>query len=130
MKTNVTAAEIAQYTATVQKIGKKWTHQLIDENGEVIATRKTDKPTPYSAACIIVSTRNSRIASYKRDIKKNRFYKQFVSSIKEDIAQLEAEIADGKDANEYYGREVTWTRGTGSANLGGFVARLVPATVI
>ena len=131
MKINPTAAEIAQFTATVRKAGKKWVHQLLDHTGEVIATRKTDSDVPYAAACIIVVTRNSRIAYLKRDLAKYRGRCTYFSKcLREDIAAVEADIAAGADANEYKGCEVSWTRGTGSAGFSGFIARLVPVTAI
>lgn len=129
MKINPTAAEIAQFTATVRKSGKKWVHQLLDHTGEVIATRKTDSDVPYAAACIIVVTRNSRIAYLKRELVKTRS-QSFAKSVRQSILDIEADIAAGADANEFFSREVSWTRGAGSAGFSGFIARLVPATLI
>lgn len=131
MTANPTAAEIAQFTATVRKAGKKWVHQLLDHTGEVIATRKTDADAPYVSACIIVTTRKSRLAYLKRDLAKYRGRCAFFTKCtREDIAAVEADIAAGADANEYRGCEVSWTRGTGSAGHSGFIARLVPVTLI
>jgi hypothetical protein len=131
MKTNPTAAEIAQFTATVRKAGKKWVHQLLDHTGEVIATRKTDSEVPYSAACIIVVTRASRLAFLKRELAKYGSRSQSVAkNYCKDIAAVEADIASGADANEFLAREVSWTRGAGSAGFSRFIARLVPATSI
>ena len=131
MTTNPTSAEIAQFTATVQKAGKKWVHQLLDHAGEVIATRKADSEVPYAAACIIVTTRNSRIAYLKRELAKYRGRCSiFTKGTQADIAATEADIAAGADANEFFWREVSWTRGAGSAGFDGFIARRVPATLI
>ena len=130
MTTNPTAAQIAQYTATVCKAGKKWVHQLIDENGEVIATRKTDAAEPYTAACVLVTTRNASIDTQKRDMKKYSAYKGYRKACQEIIDRLQAEINAGADANEYQGRAITWTRKTGSAGYGAFVARQVLCTAI
>ena len=131
MTANPTAAEIAQFTATVRKAGKKWVHQLLDYDGEVIATRKTDADAPYVSACIIVTTRKSRLAYLKRDLAKYRGRCAFFTKCtREDIADVEAEIAAGADANEYRGCEVSWTRGAGSAGHSGLIARLVPVTLI
>lgn len=126
---NPTAAQIANFTATARQAGKKWVHQLFNEAGELIATRKTEAPTPYTAACVIVVTRNSRIAYLKREIKKTRS-KSFATACRESIQKVEAEIASGMDANQFHGCEISWTRGNGSAGYSGIIARLVPARVI
>lgn len=124
--TNPTAAQIAQYTATVTQVGKKWVHTLIDENGQVIAKRSTDNCTPYRAACVTVVTLNSRIHSLKREIVKSRS-KSFIESCKHDIQEAQADIAAGVDGNQYFGFIVSWTRGlSGSASYGSIIARLVP----
>ncbi len=128
-KYNPTAAQIASFTATARQAGKKWVHQLFNEAGELIATRKTEAPTPYAAACILVVTKNSRIAYLKREASKSHS-KSFAKSCREDVARLEAEIADGADGNQYHGCEITWTRGAGSGGYSAIIARLVPARVI
>jgi len=125
MKKNPTSAQIAQYTATARQAGKKWVHQLFDEAGELLATRKTDAGEPYAAACVLVVTRNSRIAYLQRQAAKTRS-KSDAQWCREDIKRLQAEIESGMDGNEYHGCEITWTRGNGSAGYSSIIARRIP----
>jgi hypothetical protein len=136
MKTNPTAIQIAQYTSTVKKNGRRWTHQVFDEQGVVIATRNTANCDPYVAAQVLVSTRKSRIASYKRDADKTRC-NRFARECRQHIADILIEIASGADENEYFGCELTWTRitlgwdGVGAcAGYSKIVARRVPCVAI
>jgi hypothetical protein len=122
---NPTAAQISGFTATVSKSGKKWVHQLLDERGIVIATRKTDAEFPYTSAAVLVTTKQSRIAWLKREAAKSRS-KSFIESCRADIKIAEKEISEGADASQYHGFDVSWTRGSGSGCLMKFIARLVP----